>query len=113
MIYKTITDKYEFSNWIANSNSYRSKFSFEGANAIQNYYETLSDELEDGIEYDPIAWCCEWSEFDSYAEIWEQYGNGTNFIENEELANDTNIKQWLEERTTVAELENSILIINF
>ena len=48
-------------------------FSYEGLNALFDFYEELEDETGKQIEFDPIAICCEWSEYDSLDEIKEDY----------------------------------------
>lgn len=111
MIKQTITDDYHFWTWIKQSDSYGNNFSLEGAKAVQEYFDQLSDDLGEDIEFDPIAWCCEFSEYDSLAEVWSELGNGTSFIEGEELAIDDNIKLWLENNTTVIELDNGHVIV--
>ena len=42
-------------------------FSYEGLNALFDFYEELEDGTGEQIEFDPIAICCEWSEYDSFA----------------------------------------------
>lgn len=111
MIKQTITDEYAFWNWLRKSGSYQNSFTLEGARALQAYLDELSDDMSEDIEFDPIAWCCEFSEYDSLAEAWEQLGNGTEFVEGEELAIDDNIKLWLENNTTVIELDNGHVLI--
>jgi hypothetical protein len=48
-------------------------FSYEGLNALFDFYEELEDGTGEQIEFDPIAICCEWSEYDSFEEIKENY----------------------------------------
>ena len=52
MITKTITDDYEFANWIRNSGSYSNNFSVQGAKALQAYLEELSEDIGENIEFD-------------------------------------------------------------
>ena len=48
-------------------------FSYEGRKALYEYFiEMEYDEFE--IEYDPIAVCCEYTEFDDIDEFNEAYG---------------------------------------
>ena len=65
MIVKTITDNYYFWNWLKKSDSYKNNFSLEGAKAVQQFYNQLSEELDEQLEFDPIAWCCEFAEYES------------------------------------------------
>ena len=48
-------------------------FSYEGLNALFDFYEELEDGTGEQIEFDPIAICCDWSEYDSFEEIKEEY----------------------------------------
>jgi len=71
-------------------------FSYSGSKALFQYY----DDMEEPVEFDRVAIRSDWAEYDSYEEIWNDKGNGTQFIEGEELAIDWNIRLWLENRTT-------------
>lgn len=44
-------------------------FSYEGLEALYNYYD---DSYED-VEFDPIALCCEWTEYDSIEDVQKDY----------------------------------------
>ena len=48
-------------------------FSYDGLNALFDFYEVLEEETGDQIEFDPIAICFNWSEYDSFEEIKENY----------------------------------------
>jgi len=49
-------------------------FSYDGLKAIYEYYEEFED-----MEFDPIAICCEWTEFDELSEqdLESQFGIST------------------------------------
>lgn len=111
MIVQTITEDYHFWYWLKESGNYKNKFSLVGAVAVQEWYEQLSDSLGTHVEFDPIAWCCEWTEYDNYTEVWNEYGRGKEFIEGEELAIDDNIKLWLENNTQIIELDNGHVLV--
>lgn len=111
-IKNTITWDYEFSNWISNSDSYKNNFSFEGANAVQDYYEQLSDDLGQDIEFDPIAWCCEFSEYGSF----EDFKNDAGFTDSEgkhEGYPDIKTLDDLRDNTTVIEFDGGIIVGEF
>lgn len=72
-IVKTISDNYEFALWVSGSDNYKNNFSFEGARALQQYLEELSDDIGEDIEFDPIAWCCEYSEYTDFEEVKSEY----------------------------------------
>ncbi len=45
--------------------SQKNQFSFDALRALFDYYEELEEDCGTEIEYDPIAICCEWCEYDS------------------------------------------------
>lgn len=81
MITTTITDDYEFANWIKNSGSYSNNFSVQGAKALQAYLEELSEDIGENIEFDPIAWCVEYSEYENFKELQDNYTEVENMEE--------------------------------
>lgn len=118
-IIETITWDYHFANWVKHSDSYSSNFTTEGAVALQAYLEDLSEETGDDIEFDPIAWCVEYSEYKSAWDAMEQYqpddmpvegDEGDDLLEVQEK-NEAAALEWLQDRTTVIELDNGGVII--
>lgn len=118
-IIQTITDEWHFNNWLIDArkrgSSYGNSFSPEGARAVQAYFEQLSDDMGEDIEFDPIVWCCEWAEFDNITEAYEQYFGNYDDIKDETQGNRTPEQQLerFEDATTVISLENSVLIQEF
>ena len=49
-------------------------FSRAGRRALFEFLEELEDDLGEEIELDPIALCCDWSEFASAKEACAEYG---------------------------------------
>lgn len=105
-IIKTVTYEHEFANWIAKSDNYKNNFSFEGANALQEYLEQLSDDIGENIEFDPIAWCVEYSEYKDWQEAYEQYGDGTITDKDEQ-------KEFIYENTATYEFDGGIIVQDF
>lgn len=105
-IVDTITDSSKFYHWLQSSDGYKNNFSYEGAKAVQDYYEQLSDDLGEDIEFDPIAWCCEWAEYDSIGEAMNDYkqDGDDELTEGEMLA-------WFQDNTQVIELDNGHVLI--
>lgn len=107
MIVKKITSDYEFYNWLRNSDNYRDKFSTEGAMTIQKYYDDLSESIDEDIEFEPVGWCCEWSEYDNLLEFNTEYwgeGKNENWFSLDEL----------KEQTEVLELSGGrLIVLNF
>lgn len=103
-IVKTITDDYYFWNWLKKSDNYSNNFSLEGAKALQEYYDNLSDELDEQIEFDPIAWCCEFSEYESLAEAYKELRYDYTYVEGE-------AREYFNDNTTLIELENGGVLV--
>lgn len=103
-IITTITYDYEFADWLKKSDGYRNNFSFEGANAVQAYYEELSEDIGDNIEFDPIAWCTEFSEYDSLAEAYKELRSDYTYVEGE-------AREYFEYNTTLIELDNGHVVV--
>ena len=52
---------------------YKNNFSYEGKKAIFEYLEEYEDGTDTEIELDPIALCCEYSEYDNLKELQNSY----------------------------------------
>lgn len=116
-IVNTITDTYAFAKWIRDSDTYKNNFSWTGAQALQAYLEELSESMGENIEFDPIAWCVEFSEYPSAWDAMEQYQpedmptidkEGIDLVELGELQEQAAL-EWLEYHTTVIEFDNGTL----
>ena len=94
----------EFYDWLKRSDNYKNNFSFEGANALQEYLEELSDDLGENIEFDPIAWCCEYSEYEDI----QDFINSTGYDKE-----DYKTIEDLEARTQVIEFDGGIIVQDF
>ena len=75
-------------------------FSPRGLEALFNYLENLADDIGQNIEMDVIAFCVEYTEYDSFEELKEDYSH----LEIEDL-------EGFEEMTTVIKIENTQGII--
>ncbi len=49
------------------------QFSHYGLKALFDYFKQLEDDCDTPIEFDPIAICCEYAEYDNIAEFWLDY----------------------------------------
>jgi len=70
---KQTTTKQQFINWFRSSDNYRNNFSYDGLGALFDYIEELENDIGKDIEFDPIALCCEYSEYESFEELKEDY----------------------------------------
>lgn len=92
--------------------SRKDQFSYEALGAIYDY---ITDQEEcSGIEteFDPIAICCCWTEYNSEYEAAKQYTDQFDSIKDNDERQEA-ARLYLEERTVVLETENSIVIANF
>jgi len=120
-ITQTITNPYHFAEWLKQSDSYSNNFSFNGANALQQYMDNLSyDDLGENIDFDPIAWCCEYTEYKTSLEAYNQYhgkdaeGEGTAIGDDNTAENaEAQALEWLNDNTTVIEFDGGIIVQDF
>jgi len=77
-------------------------FTREALYALFDYFEQLEDETEEEIEFDPIAICCDFTEYDSLREVKEAYEDIETIVD-------------LHNHTTVIEVPNTdrLIIQNF
>jgi len=73
-------------------------FSVYGLEALYDELEELSEGLGENIEFDPIAICCDYTEYDSIEEAIEDYPSVENF-------------DHLDDLTDVLKLENGKLVV--
>lgn len=105
MIYNEIQQG-EFARWVRNSGSYQNNFSYDGANALQDYLEEMSVDIGENIEFDPIAWCCEYSEYESYEEAYKELGDGS-------ITDPEEMKQFIDDNTMTYEFDGGIIVQDF
>ena len=51
------------------------QFSYNGKKALFEYLEALEEDLDEEIDLDVIALCCEYTEYESIREYQEDYGD--------------------------------------
>lgn len=93
----TITE-HQFTDWFMKHRP--DNFSYEGTKALFDYVTWREDSIGEKIEFDPIAFCCEYSEYDNLKECLKEYDN----LEIKTIDE-------LREHTTVIEVEGSTAII--
>ena len=93
MIYNIITDDYYFYNWLQNSDNYKNKFSLEGSKALQAHIEDRGNNRGKNIEFDPIEWCCDYSEYDSLEDFNKNYysDNKDDYLTLEQLSDNIGV----------------------
>ena len=65
---KTSVIKYEFVNEMS-----KHGFSYEGATALSDYFFELEQDTGEEIEFDPIAFRCQFDEYENLKEVKENY----------------------------------------
>ena len=48
-------------------------FSYEGTKALFEHFEQYEENCDQELEFDPIAFCCEYSEYEDMEEFWQNY----------------------------------------
>tara|TARA_R100001082_G_scaffold69380_1_gene39353 strand:+ start:202 stop:531 length:330 start_codon:yes stop_codon:yes gene_type:complete len=61
-----------FKTW--QGGQYKDNFSYDGLGALFNWYEALEEDTGVQIEFDMVAICCEYSEYESLEEFNNAYG---------------------------------------
>ena len=88
-------------------------FTIDALNALFDYLEQWEDDIGEPIEFDPIAICCQFSEYASAADAVSDI-NGAEYsdIESEndpdDIENECN--EWLMDRTIVIAFNGGIII---
>jgi len=79
-----------------------SSFSYEGYKALFGYLEEYEADCGTQIEYDPIAICCEFDEYDAVKEAAANYGW---------IADDGDALSFLRDKGTVIEIPGTDRVI--
>ena len=84
-------------------------FSYEGRIVLFNYLEQFETEMGEEIEFDPIAFCCEFAE-DTVEDIISQYGIEDKDLETWEDKKDEAL-MFLEDNTAVCGMTDELTIV--
>ena len=97
---KDTIEQYQFVDWFQKHRPHN--FTHEGCKALFAYLEELEWDTGEEMEFDPIAFCCEYSEYATIEECLEQYDTIESIDE-------------LRDNTSVIEVEgtDAIIIQNF
>ena len=85
---KQSVTRFDFVDWFRGSDTYKRNFSYDGLNSLFDYFEELEEDMGKEIEFDPVAICCEYSEYENLEEIKNNYDCIENY---EDLENNTSI----------------------
>ena len=72
---KQSVTRFDFVDWFRGSDTYKRNFSYDGLNSLFDYFEELEEDMGQEIDFDPIAICCEFSEYENLNEIKENYSS--------------------------------------
>ena len=72
-------------------------FSYEGLTVLYNHLIQFEEDTDQELEFDPIAFCCEYTEFDSFEDVKKNY--------------DVEDLEHLEQNTIVLKIPNSEKLI--
>ena len=70
---KDTINKDQFRNWFRSNEQYKNNFSYEGLEALFDYLEEMEELTGEELEFDPVALCCEFEEYDTFEEFQEEY----------------------------------------
>ena len=72
MFYEIVTE-HSFIDAFRNSELRKEQFSYEALKELFEYYDNLAEDTGEPIQFDMVAICCEWAEYDSLEELEEAY----------------------------------------
>ena len=72
---KQTMDKYMFRDMFMQSDTYKNNFSYEGCHALFEYLEQLEDDIGEEFEFDMVAICCDYTEYDSLEDFAHDYSD--------------------------------------
>lgn len=102
---KTYVDKETFVNTF-DSYGRGNNFSRAAREALFEYFEQLEEDLGEEIEFDCIAICCDWSEY-------EDALDATDELTHERLKTSDQALDYLRDETQVIEFDGGILVQSF
>ena len=71
---KSTVNIYDFRRGFEDSDR-KDQFSYEGQEALFDYLEQFEDDTGEEVEFDVIALCCEYTEYDNLKELQEAYSD--------------------------------------
>ena len=85
--------------------------------ALFEYFEQYEEDCDTELEYDPIAICCEYTEYVSIREACKAYDYEIETLESDHERNSTaerDALEWLSDRTQVIELsDGGVVVLDF
>ena len=72
-IMKDTMTEFSFCDWFQKSAERKNQFSYEGLRALYEYLTDLEDDIGQEFDFDPIALCCEYTEYESLEDFQKQH----------------------------------------
>ena len=89
-------------------------FSRAALGALFDWIEETEKDIGEETEFDPIAICCDWTEYATALEAAEAYGFEAQESEDERAdKSEQQAVEFLCDNTTVLETESSVVVLNF
>ena len=93
----------------------KDQFTRPALSKLYDYLIELTEGIDEDLEMDIIALCCEWTEYDDSDELMESWGDdvgqGDKIDEEEQL---TKVIEYLEANTTILQVDGgSYLVMEF
>lgn len=82
-----------------------SQFTRPALFALFDYLEAVESDTGTEIELDPIAFCCDWTEYQTAVDAAKAYGV--------KFDDESDAIDWLREKTEVIEFQSGVLVLNF
>jgi len=81
-------------------------WSYEAAHALYYYYQELSEEIGEDIEFDAVSIRCDWNEY-----TLEEFAQDYNNLKEEDETEEEFAERMQEERTQIIWLDNTNIIV--
>jgi hypothetical protein len=104
---KTEMNTYECAKALTHDNY--ANWTRSGAFALVEYLEQMEEDCGTSIEFDPVAFRCEFSEYESLQDFAKQFWA----TDSQRLTRDEVIKEYIEHRSTLIEFDGGILVQDF
>ena len=105
--------QHDFTEWFRTSETRKDQFSYNGLVALFEYIESYEIDTASKIEFDPIALCCEYTEYETGLECAIEYGYNEQHNEDNEEEAEERALEWLRDNTQVIEFDGGIIIQNY
>lgn len=89
------------------------QFSYSALRCLFDYYDELDTDCGTDTELDPVAICCDWSEYDTAEEAAKQMSSWEPDADADAEANEEAALEHLRDNTTVLETGESFLVLSF